>query len=136
MAKLKVLVDSGVHELDGTIHGDVVAVPVAVVGDVLGWDLRPEGLCRNNVCVPLPNRDDVVHDDRIDLVAVAHLTGSQTLIDQDASTIAISVPTQSRRQTLIGKQAADFALPDLDGEMHSLSEFAGKRRLLVAFATW
>jgi len=77
-----------------------------------------------------------MHADGIDLVAVAHLLGSDTLIDPDSSIVAVSVPAHSRHLTLVGRQAADFTLPDLDGNPHSLSEFAGKRRLLVAFATW
>ncbi len=136
MAILQVLVDSGVYEIDGMINDDVVSVSPAALQESIGWELKPEGLCRGDMCVPVTDTGGIVHGDRLDLVAAARLTGSETLIDHDASVIAISVPSPMRRQTLVGRQAANFTLPDLDGELHSLAEFAGRRRLLVAFATW
>lgn len=32
--------------------------------------------------------------------------------------------------------APDFTLPDLNGKLHSLSDFRGKRVLLVTWASW
>jgi peroxiredoxin len=33
-------------------------------------------------------------------------------------------------------QAPDFTLPDMDGKMHSLSDFRGKKVLLITWASW
>ena len=136
MSKLKVLVDSGVCEVEGKIEGEAVVVSPSALETALGWQLKPEGLCKGDICTPVHDRASIMHADGVDLVAVAHLLGSDTLIDPDSSIVAVSVPAHSRHLTLVGRQAADFTLPDLDGDPHSLSEFAGKRRLLVAFATW
>jgi len=136
MAILEVLVDSGVCEIDGVIDGEVVSVSRAALQESIGWEIRPEGLCRGDICVPVTDDGGIVHGDQVDLVAAARLTGSEVLIDHDAPAIAISLPAPIRHQTLVGRQAAEFTLPDLNGDSHSLSEFAGKRRLLVAFATW
>ena len=35
-----------------------------------------------------------------------------------------------------GEQAPAFTLPDLDGKPHSLSDYRGKKVLLVAYASW
>ena len=32
--------------------------------------------------------------------------------------------------------APDFKLPDVDGKLHSLSEFRGKKVLLITWASW
>jgi peroxiredoxin len=32
--------------------------------------------------------------------------------------------------------APDFTLPDLDGRMHSLSDYRGKKVFLLAWASW
>ena len=32
--------------------------------------------------------------------------------------------------------APDFTLPDLAGHMHSLSDYRGKKVLLIAYASW
>jgi len=136
MSKLEVLVDSGVCEIDGSIDGEAVVVSPEALKAALGWQLKPEGLCKDDICMPVHDRASIVHADGVDLVAVARLIGSETLIDPDSSIVAVSVPAQSRHQALVGRQAADFTLPDLDGNLHSLNEYAGQRRLLVAFATW
>lgn len=36
----------------------------------------------------------------------------------------------------VGEPAPDFVLPDLDGELHRLSDLAGRPLLLISFATW
>ena len=35
-----------------------------------------------------------------------------------------------------GLRAVPFTLPDLDGVPHELTEWKGRKRLLVAFSTW
>jgi len=41
--------------------------------------------------------------------------------------------TPSTMQLSLGAEAPDFALPDPDGKIHSLADFAGRPALLVAF---
>jgi len=33
-------------------------------------------------------------------------------------------------------EAPDFTLPDLDGKLHSLSDYRGKKVLLMSWASW
>jgi hypothetical protein len=37
----------------------------------MGWELKAEGLCRGDVCVPVRDRSPLMAGDRVDLVAVA-----------------------------------------------------------------
>jgi len=37
---------------------------------------------------------------------------------------------------LASLQAPDFTLPDLDGKLHSLSQYQGKKIFLVSWASW
>jgi peroxiredoxin len=41
-----------------------------------------------------------------------------------------------QRQQLSSLQAPDFTLPDLQGKPHRLSDFRGKKVLLVTWASW
>jgi cytochrome oxidase Cu insertion factor (SCO1/SenC/PrrC family) len=41
-----------------------------------------------------------------------------------------------QRQALSSLQAPDFTLPDAAGKPHSLSDFRGKKILLVTWASW
>ena len=50
-------------------------------------------------------------------------------------------PSHSRagadqRQVLSSLKAPDFTLPDMSGKTHSLSDFRGKKVLLVTWASW
>ena len=37
---------------------------------------------------------------------------------------------------LLSLEAPNFSLPDLDGNLHSLTDFRGKRVLLITWASW
>ena len=42
----------------------------------------------------------------------------------------------ARSAALESLEAPDFALPDLDGRVHTLSEHRGKKVLLATWASW
>ena len=104
--------------------------------DVLGWSLTPEGLCRKEVCVPVPDRSSLDHPDGVDLSAVADAIGRPVLVDTDAHLVAIGAATTHRQQAMGDRRAPDAAVFDLQGDRRQLSEWSGTRRLLVAFSTW
>jgi hypothetical protein len=103
---------------------------------VLGWSLKPQGLCRDDTCVIVPDRAALEHDDRIDAIAVAELLDRPAAVDEVSGVAAIGVPRQTRRGALHDLLAPDFALPDLDGTPHALSDHRSKKRLLVTFSSW
>jgi peroxiredoxin len=100
----------------------------------IGWTLKPEGLCRGDVCVPVRDRDALFVDGRLDVGRVAEALDCPFLVEDGVA--AIGEPRWIRRQASADLQAPDFALPDLDGDVHTLDEWHGRKRLLVTFATW
>jgi hypothetical protein len=48
----------------------------------------------------------------------------------------IGESSEARKRTLQSLNAPDFTLPDLDGRMHSLSQYRGKKVFLVSWASW
>lgn len=117
---------------DGRVLVDAAALPA-----VLGWTLKPEGLCRAEACVPLWDRDAVVAaDGRVDLLGAAGALDRPALYDDDAGVLAVGSPRGDRRQALSGRRAPEVELPDLDGRRHTLEEFLDRRVTLVAFASW
>ena len=123
-----------------TVEAEVVDDRVLIAADelplALGWVLKPEGLCRDDVCVPVHDRAALFGGDRLDLGAVAHALARPALVDADAGLIAIGRSEEQRRNALELLVAPDFELPDLDGVPHRLSEWRGRKRLLHAFASW
>ncbi len=103
---------------------------------LLGWTLKPQGLCRDDECVIVPDRAALEHDGRVDLTAVASLLDRPSVVDDVSGAAAIGMPRASRRAALDDLQAPDFVLPDLDGTPHALSDHRSKKRLLVAFSSW
>jgi hypothetical protein len=116
--------------------GDRLLIEPGALPAALGWELKPEGLCRGNVCVPLRDRARLLIGGRLDVGAVAGALGRLAVVDADAGIVAISLPKESRRAALRERNAGEFTLSDLDGVEHSLHEWRGRKKLLVAFATW
>ena len=102
----------------------------------LGWELKPEGLCRDGVCVPVGASSDPIGAAGIDLAAFAELIDRPLALDIEESAAALGVSASQRSAQMASLDAPDFSLPDLEGKLHSLSEHRGKKILLVAYASW
>jgi hypothetical protein len=114
-----------------------VLVAAEALPTVLGWTLKPEGLCRAEACVPLWDRDTVVTDDgRVDLLGAAGALDRPALFDEESGVLAVGSPRGDRRRALAGRRAPEVELPDLDGNLHTLEQFLDRRVTLVAFASW
>jgi len=112
-------------------------VSVEALATATGWDLRPEGLCNGDACVPVRDRATAVPvDGQVDLTVVAPLLDRPVVVDADAGIVAVGAPRQARRQALVDRKAPDFTLPGLDGADHSLAELQGRATVLVTFSTW
>jgi hypothetical protein len=101
----------------------------------LGWELKPEGLCRDNVCVPLRNTVADEHGG-LALADFARLTGRPAVVDGARSIAALGVSADTRREQLRSLAAPDFTLPDPQGNPVSLSDFGRRKRLLLAWSSW
>ena len=96
-----------------------------------GWTLKPEGMCHNDICVPLPLRDG-----RVDVAAFWRLLGRPVAQDSAGETWALGAGADQRNATLAGLMAPDFALPDLAGVPHRLSSLRGSKVFLSTWASW
>jgi hypothetical protein len=98
-----------------------------------GWTLKPEGLCRGDVCVPLPA--EAVTGDGVNVEVVAGRAGMPIVHDVDRGVWALG-PAAVTGHTLATAQAPDLELPDRDGNPFKLSSLHGRKVLLVAWASW
>ena len=95
-----------------------------------GWRLKPEGLCRDDRCVPFIARDER----RIELAAISTALGMPLVHDGRHGMWALGA--QAGGRALISATAPDLALPDADGRVFRLSSLRGTKVLLVAWASW
>jgi hypothetical protein len=101
---------------------------------VTGWTLKPEGMCRADVCVPMPAA--AVGTNKIDLVAFWRKLGGPVVASDSRDVWALGAPADERNAALEGLEAPDFTLPDLDGVRCTLSELRGKKVFLATWASW
>ena len=111
-------------------------VAVEALPGLVGWELKAEGLCRADACVPLSDRAIIEQPGGVDLLAAAAALGRPAVVDVDAALVAVGEPTTERHQAVYDRIAPNFTLPDLDGMPYSLSDWSGRKRLLVVFASW
>jgi hypothetical protein len=100
----------------------------------IGWTLKPEGMCRGEVCVPLPT--GMTQDGRIDLAAFWRHMGHPVLSDQAGEAWVLGTGAEARNEALAGLEAPDFTLPDLNGTPHRLSDLRGRKVFLTTWASW
>src|SRR5947208_15584745 len=76
------LIDAGRPlTVEAAVHGDAIRLSMGALEQGLGWELKPEGLCRAGKCAPVRDRAALVHDDGIDLGALARLLDRQLAVE-------------------------------------------------------
>lgn len=119
--------------LHAAVAGDQLWLSKDELAAATGWKSEPEGLCRGDACV----RTDpawVDADGRVDLAAFAAHLGQPVVREGD--TWAFGEPLNEVRDQLLSLQAPEFTLPDLEGRMHSLSDFRGKKVFLFSWGSY
>ena len=103
-----------------------------------GWAMKPEGFCLGDVCVPVPsgNRSHYVDGDRVNAAAFWRRLGKAVAHDASGEVWVLGSGASDRAASLQSLEAPDFALPDLAGATHTLSQQRGKKVLLVTWASW
>jgi hypothetical protein len=133
------LTESGEHEVTGA-EASTAALwcPAREAEQATGWVAKPEGLCRGPVCVPLPagREHELVDAGRIDLAALWRHLGQPAVHSERGHVWVLGRSARERAAALASLEAPDFALPDPGGRVHRLSDYRGKKVLLVTWASW
>ncbi|MDG2028434.1 MAG: redoxin domain-containing protein [Acidimicrobiales bacterium] len=108
--------------------------------EATGWELKPEGACLDELCVPLlgDEKTEWVQEHRgaqwLKYSALADKVGQKYVHDDDVWSLG-TVP-HARHSTLGSGFAPDFEVTDRDGRAIRLSDLRGKKVLLVTWASW
>jgi hypothetical protein len=100
-----------------------------------GWEIKPEGACKAEVCVPLDADAAATATDSFNALATAERLGMAVVEDQQAGLWAFG-PESWGNRALVSAQAPDLVLPDLDGREFRLSSLRGQKVVLVAWAPY
>lgn len=136
MSRTFTVIDEGrASQVDAEVDAGRVRLAPEDVARATGWVRKPEGLCRDEVCVPV-REPGLERDGRIDLEVLARTLGRPLALDVEESAAALGTSAAERGSRLASLAAPDFSLPDLSGRIHSLSEHRGTKVLLVVYASW
>ncbi len=99
-----------------------------------GWEIKPEGACRDEVCVALPPLDP---DDegRFDVTVVADRLGLPIAHDEPHGLWALG-PQSGDRHVLDSTRMPDLVLHDFDGGAFDVASLRGRKVVLLAWASW
>jgi AhpC/TSA family len=124
--------------VEADAKGDQLWLSAGDLERVSGWEFKPQGFCKSDVCVPVPGarKSEFADGGRYNLAALASLLGQPVVSDAEFNAWCFGEAAAERRRALTSLDAPDFKLPDLDGEMHSLSEYRGKKVFVVSWASW
>ncbi len=126
------------EKVSSEIEGGTAYLPVPFFQNSLHLerkDLAPDlvGICREDLCVPLPLRK---HDGQ-EYVSALGLMGALDgayLWDETAEQLFLDLRPQS--EELLSEGPLDFSLPDLEGRLVQLFDFRGRKMVLFAWASW
>lgn len=101
---------------------------------VNGFEVKPQGACRADVCIPIPKA--MRQGDWFDLTAFAKKVGQSVVVDSEARVWSFGEIQALRGSFLNSRVAPDVTIPDRRGHPVKLADFRGKKVLLVTWASW
>lgn len=132
-----ILYDDRVTDVPGAhvAHGHLWLSP-ADLEAATGWKLEEAGLCLGEACVRT-QADWLDSAGRVDLSAFAGWLDQPVVRDSGTDEVwAFGPSAGSRKQQLFSLEAPDFTLPDLDGRLHSLSDYRGRKVFLYSWGSY
>jgi hypothetical protein len=135
MTQLTVIDESGSHSFGQVGFGDL-GVSADDFARATGWTLKAEGLCKGEVCVPVRDASAMSDGAAIDVVEFARVTGRNIVIDASRNMVAMGEQASSRAASMATLDAPNFTLPDINGNLISLSDFADRKKLILAWSSW
>jgi hypothetical protein len=116
----------------GTIARVILERPEVTPSQLLdrtGWELKPEGLCKGDRCVPVPDAASP-----LDARQLAQHLGMALVHDSDHGLWALGPEAGGR--VLLSAELPDVTLPRRDGTPFSISSLRGMKVLIVTWASW
>jgi hypothetical protein len=108
------------------------------LGRVNGFEVKPEGVCFADICIPMRAELQVEQDGRqwFDLEAFADLLGQPYVADRETGVWSFAEIPAKRESMLVDAMAPDFEIKDRKGNVVRLADLKGKKALIVTWSSW
>ena len=106
------------------------------------FELKPKGVCRDELCFPIPKTRaqsfvaKVGRTTWFNQSQFALLVRQPVAYDLEQATWFFGPRADEQNGYIASLTAPDFKLPDMNGKLRSLSDFRGKKVLLITWASW
>jgi len=142
------------HAIDIVVGGEVIEIEKTLpdVQDlwvspedftrINGFELKPQGACYKDMCVPVKQDADnelfVKRDGQswLNVSKFASKVQQAFVSDQESKVWSFGMVPSSRKSFLDSAIAPDFELKGRDGDLVKLSDFRGKKVLIITWASW
>lgn len=124
--------------LSETGNGDSLLIRPEDLSRVNGFELKPQGACFKDMCIPM-NDDLLVEQDGrrwFDLTAFADLLGQPYVADVESRVWSFAEIPAKREGMLVNAMAPEFEVTDRQGKVVRLADFKGKKALIVTWSSW
>ena len=124
------------------LGSDDLWITLADLKSATGFVVKPQGICRGELCFPIPKARRNAFLSRQGRVTWFNLSEFASLVKQPAAmdkqnAVWYFGPRPAEQNGYLQSLLApDFTLPDMNGRKHSLKEFRGKKVLLITWASW
>lgn len=116
------------------VDADALWIQKADLPSINGFELKPQGACREDICIPIPR--PMMRGARFNLTAFAERIGQRVVADPGARVWSFGEIPVVRGAFLESRVAPEFSVPDRTGRPVRLSRFRGKKVLVVTWASW
>jgi hypothetical protein len=122
----------------GRAQGDDLWINAQELEAATGWSMKQQGLCRGDICIPVPPSSAAEHviGDAVNIAAFWRRMGNPIVHDAAGDAWVLGTSAVERGMSLRSLEAPDFAFADLAGVSQTLAEQRGKKVLLVTWASW
>ena len=96
------------------------------------FHVKPQGACKDDTCIPIPR--DMKRGQWFNLSAFARRVHQPVV--QDSGVWSFGEIPLLKGAYLESRVAPDFSVPDRSGKIVRLSDFKGKKALVITWASW
>jgi hypothetical protein len=107
-------------------------VRAADLPSINDFHVKPQGACKDDTCIPIPK--DMKHGEYFNLSAFARKVHQPVV--NEAGVWSFGEMPVLRGEFYENRMAPDFAVPDRKGKIVHLSDFKGKKVLILTWASW